>query len=159
MKTRVLLVSSLFLVATAVGGESETALGKLAASMKPGEWKELKTTGFSKALLTSGRKGILPYADSGAWDAKNETLHFVGQGHLAPPPQHVSYSAKTNSWSKDCPAWLAKLKWFHGYENTAADPVNGLVFHHPSAGSIIWQLNVEQKKWTKLPNVPGGTSP
>lgn len=135
-----------------------TELGKLAASMKPGEWQELKTEGFSKKLLTSGRKGILSYADSGAWDAKTQTLHFFGQGHLAPPPQHVIYSAKTNSWRRECPPWLAKLKWFHGYENTAADPVNGLVFHHPSAGSIFRQYDVEKKKWTQLPNVPGGTS-
>ncbi|MHC4913991.1 MAG: Kelch repeat-containing protein [Planctomycetota bacterium] len=159
MKTSVLVVAALLLLST-VGpaGENGTALGRLAAGMRPGEWKELVTQGFSKQLLTSGRGGILPYADSGAWDASTETLHFVGQGHLRPPPQHVIYSAKTNSWRRECPEWLAKLKWFHGYENTCADPVNGLVFHNPSASNIVRQYDVAQKKWAQLPNLPGGTS-
>ncbi len=149
-----------FAMAASEGKKSEpvTELGKLAQALNPGEWKELKTQGFSKALLTSGNKGILPYADSGAWDAKNQTVHFVGQGHLAPPPQHIIYSAKTNTWRKECPAWLAKLKWFHGYENTAADPINGLVFHHPSASQVVHCLDAGQKKWSLLPNLPSGTS-
>jgi hypothetical protein len=148
------------LATTSTAGESKaprTELGKLAASMKPGEWKELVTQGFGKQLLTSGRGGILPYADSGAWEAKTETLHFVGQGHLRPPPQHVIYTANTNSWRRECPQWLAKLKWFHGYENTCADPVNGLVFHNPSASNIVRQYDVATRKWTQLPNLPGGT--
>jgi hypothetical protein len=151
--------------ALAIAGENgkqkapTTVLGKTAAAMKPGEWKKFQTKGFTKGLLLSAGRYILPYCDSGAWDASTESLHLIGQCHLSPPPKHISYRAKTNEWiAEKCPAWLAKLKWFHGYENTAADPVNGLVFHHPSAGSVFWQLEMKTGKWTQLTTVPRGSS-
>ena len=50
------------------GEDKPTEFGKLAAEMKPGEWKELKTTGYTKELLTSGGGGIIAYSESMAWD-------------------------------------------------------------------------------------------
>jgi len=165
MKRLVTCIITLLFSATALAGENAqkkppaTALGNTAAAMKPGEWKKFETKNFTPALLKSGGKSILPYIDSGAWDASTESLHLIGQCHLTPPPKHISYRAKTNEWiAEKCPDWLAKLKWFHGYENTAADPVNGLVFHHPSASTVIWQKEMKTGNWTLLPKVPGGTS-
>ena len=142
---------------TAIAGEEKpTALGKLAAEMKPGEWRELKTSGYTKELLTSGRSGIIGYSESAAWDAKSRSLHFIGQGHLSPPPKYVSYWAETNEWKAEpCPEWLAKLMWFHSYDNNSCDPVHGLFFHRPSAGRIFWQFEIGKKEWTKLPDLPG----
>jgi hypothetical protein len=143
----------------AAGEEKPTELGKLAAELKPGEWRKFETKGFTRDLLLSSGKSILPYIDSGAWDASTRSLHLVGQCHLTPPPKHISYRADTNEWrAEKCPEWLAKLKWFHGYENTSADPVNGLVFHHPSASDVFHQLEMKTGKWTELPRLPGGTS-
>jgi hypothetical protein len=138
------------------GEDQPTELGKLAAELKPGEWKELKTAGYTKELLTSGRSGIVAYSESMAWDAKSRSLHFIGQGHLSPPPKYVSYWADSNEWKAEpCPEWLAKLMWFHSYDNNSCDPVNGLFFHRPSAGRVFWQYDIGEKKWTKLPDLPG----
>ncbi|MFP6693092.1 MAG: hypothetical protein VB875_08750 [Pirellulales bacterium] len=139
-------------IATSVHG---TELGQLATKMKPGEWRELKTKGYGKELLTSGRSGIIAYSESAAWDAKSKSLHFIGQGHLSPPPKYISYWAETNEWkSEPCPEWLAKLKWFHSYDNNSCDPVNGHFFHRPSASRVFWQYEIGEKKWSKLPDLP-----
>jgi hypothetical protein len=91
-----------------------------------------------------------------AWDAKSRSLHFIGQGHLKPPPKYISYWAEGNEWKAEpCPDWLAKLMWFHSYDNNSCDPVNGLFFHRPSAMRIFWQYDIAKKEWTKLPDLPG----
>lgn len=133
-----------------------TELGRLAAHMKPGEWQELKTKGYTRELLTSGRSGIIAYSESMAWDARSHSLHFIGQGHLSPPPKHISYWADTNEWKAEpCPEWLAALMWFHSYDNNSCDPVNGLFFHRPSASRVFWQYDIAGKTWIKLPDLPG----
>ncbi len=150
------LCAAVLLSPALAGEEQPSELGKLAAEMKPGEWRKFETMGFTKDLLLSGGKSILPYIDSGAWDASTRSLHLIGQCHLTPPPKHISYRADTNEWrAEKCPEWLAKLKWFHGYENTSADPVSGLVFHHPSASDVFHQLEMKTGAWTELPRLPG----
>lgn len=132
-----------------------TELGKLAAAMKPEQWRELPTKGYGKELLTSGRSRIIAYSESAAWDAKTGSLHFVGQGHLSPPPKHISYWDAINQWkSEPCPDWLAKLKWFHSYDNNSCDPVNGRFYHRPSASRDFWQYDIQDKAWSKLPDLP-----
>ena len=143
------------LVVSAVAANKVTALGKVASEMRPGEWREFRTNGYSKELLTSGRSGIIAYSESAAWDMKTGSLHFIGQGHLSPPPKHISYWAASNQWkSEQSPQWLVKLKWFHSYDNNSCDPVNGLFFHRPSASRAFWQYDIEKKSWSKLPDLP-----
>ena len=74
------------LALSAAAADHSTELATLAKEMDVGEWRELKTKGYGKELLTSGRSGILSYSESAAWDHKTQSLHFVGQGHLSPPP-------------------------------------------------------------------------
>lgn len=143
------------LALTVVAEERATELGKLAAQMKPSEWRELPTQGYDKELLTSGGKRIITYSESAGWDPKSRSLHFIGQGHLAPPPKHISYWADTNQWKAEpCPDWLAKLKWFHAYDNNSVDPVKERFFHRPSASRHFWQYDIAEKVWTQLPDMP-----
>ena len=54
-----------------------TAMGDLAASMKPGTWAELSTHNLDVVLSASGASGsILAYAEDGAWDT-NLTAIFL----------------------------------------------------------------------------------
>jgi len=150
-----MFILAMMSVASVAIGQNGTELGRIAAQMKPGEWRELKTKGYGKELLTSGRSGIIAYSESAAWDAKSKSLHFIGQGHLSPPPKYISYWANTNEWkSEPCPKWLAKLKWFHSYDNNSCDSVNGRFFHRPSADRVFWQYDIGKKEWSQLPDLP-----
>jgi hypothetical protein len=135
---------------TAAGPETE--LAKLAATMKPGSWAELKTKGYTQELL--GGHDILVYSDKAVWDPTSQQVLFVGQDHLKPPPRFIVYSAKTNSWkAMPTPPWAEKLKWFHAYENNAIDAGKGLLFHHSSASQLIHQYDIAKDAWTTMPPI------
>jgi hypothetical protein len=105
-------------------GEPETALGRLAESLQPGEMKKLKTIGYNWDLLKSwyewdhdadGTKLygaqkmyniMTSWANDGKWDPKTEQILFLGGGHYA-AFKFVTYSAKTNKWTLEpVPPWL-----------------------------------------------------
>jgi hypothetical protein len=154
MKHMILLtviVSALATLSPCSAEEAGTALGKVAREMKPGEWRKFDSKGFDKALLYSSGKTILPYSNKAAWDPKTGTVHFIGMCHMTPPMKHIRYSAKANSWSALPPEdWYKSNKWFHAYDNSTAG--NG-VFYHNFWGSQVWQYDIEEQKWTKLPKV------
>jgi hypothetical protein len=97
--------------------EPTTELGKLAASLKPGEMKELKTKGYTREMLQSwyewdhDEKGNRLYgaqkmfnimtggwANDGKWDPKTRQALFVGIGHYA-AMKFVTYAADSNKWT------------------------------------------------------------
>ena len=156
MMTR--LTSLLFLVAistamsVSAADHANTILGKTVLEMKPGEWRKFDAKGFSKDLLLSSKKTILPYSNKAAWDPKTGTIHFIGMCHMTPPMKHITYSAATNTWSALPPEdWYKTNKWFHAYDNSTAG--NG-VFYHNFWGSRVWQYDIEKKTWKELPKVP-----
>jgi hypothetical protein len=132
-------------------------LGKIAAAMEPGTWAELKTAGYSRELL--GGHDILVYADRAVWDPRSGQVLFIGQDHLRPPPRFIAYRAAANRWQAlPTPAWAAKLKWFHAYENNALDTAAGLLFHHPSASQVVHQYDIARATWTTLPEIDGAAT-
>jgi len=73
--------------------ESQTAMAKLAASMKPGQWAELKTSGLSMKVFSDGGHHALQYTDEAVWDPVSRQLFFCGEGHGA-APRFVKYLAR-----------------------------------------------------------------
>lgn len=130
---------------------AETAIGKLAKSMKVGEWQKLEAKGFEKSLLLSSNKSILPYANKAAWDPKTETLHFIGMCHMTPPMKHITYSARTNTWSALPPEdWYKTSKWFHAYDNSTAGKGT---YYHCFWGSRVWAYDIGKKSWKELAKI------
>ena len=140
-----------------------TELGKLAASMKPGEWKELKTQGYSQGLVwakyqgelakyNQGADSIFNYSNSAAWDSKTRQFLFVGLGHYA-ALKFISYSADTNKWTlMPAPPWadprVTKTTWprSHAYcKNDVDEASRWLLF--ASGTSEIKRYHVEEGKW------------
>ena len=103
----------------------DTALGRLAASLRPGEMKKLKTIGLNRKLTKSWydwdtiEDGVRKYgaqhmfsimgggwANDAKWDPKTEQIFFLAGGHYA-AFKFVTYSAKTNTWTLEpVPPWL-----------------------------------------------------
>ena len=140
-------VCCLAVPARADAGE-ETALGKLAAGMAPGQWRELKTEGYVQETLMRG-DDILAYAGRAAWDNKAQQVLFIGQVHLKGPPVFIAYSLKDNRWQRlPTPKWAETLKWFHAYENNAADSGAGIFYHHASASHRIHKYDSASATWS-----------
>lgn len=142
--------------ATEAGATSD--VGKLAASMKPGEWRELKSAGYDFTELMRG-EDILAYSGKAAWDAVSQQALFIGQVHLKGPPVFITYAAKTNSWRRMAtPKWAEPLKWFHAYENNTADSARGVFYHHSSNSSLVHRYDVAKDEWTTLPDLKAPTN-
>jgi len=105
--------------------KTDTALGRLAASLKPGEMKKLNTIGLNRNLCKSWydwdtiENGVRKYgaqhmfsimgggwANDAKWDPQTEQVFFLAGGHYA-AFKFVTYSAKTNKWTLEpVPPWL-----------------------------------------------------
>ncbi|MHC4916790.1 MAG: hypothetical protein ACYTGB_15000 [Planctomycetota bacterium] len=112
------------LAGEAAGAGKNTELGKLAASLKPGEMKELRTEGYTFDLIKSwydwdhDAKGGRVYgarkmfniftggwANDGKWDPKTRRVLYFGGGHYA-SFKFVTYSADSNAWKvMPVPVW------------------------------------------------------
>ncbi|MGQ9652151.1 MAG: hypothetical protein ACUVXJ_18800 [Phycisphaerae bacterium] len=101
----------------------ETELGKLAASLKPGEMKELKTKGYTRDVLNSwydwdhdaagtriyGAQKMfnvaMSWSHDAKWDPKTRQVLFIGIGHYA-ALKIMAYSADSNAWTlMPVPTW------------------------------------------------------
>jgi hypothetical protein len=143
----------------AVAEDATTELGKLAGSMKAGEWAELKTTGYGPELLNVQSHHILEYTDTAVWDPKSRQLLFVGQGHYS-ALRFIAYSADQNAWkTMPTPTWwkgdaeTGKGPIGHAYNNNALDPEKGLLFHHQSATRLVHRYDIEKGEWSTLPEI------
>jgi len=110
---------------------AETEMGRLAASMKPGTWAELKTAGIVETLKANGASGaIFGYSEDGAWDPETRRFLYLGGNHNG-TPRFVSYSADDNTWrTLPQPAWIGKWT-MHGYDHNAIDPASRVFYHFP----------------------------
>lgn len=190
MKTLSLtIVSSLFLIMAAHGGapaylpdgqevrasvearRGKTELSKLAASMKPGIWAELKTT-MPPRLWTSPPPSrglhIAGWTDDAHWDSRTGQFLYMG---LRQTRQFIAYSETNNAWrvialdpKSDNPCFRTRFghiyssngfdhersRFYHRY-NSFEDEKDGLKL----AGGISF-FDVVTEKWTKLPPKPEG---
>jgi RNA polymerase sigma factor (sigma-70 family) len=116
----------------------DTALGRLAASLKPGEIQELKTRGYNREFLKSwyswdhDAKGTRIYgaqkmgnimtsgwANDAKWDPNTGRILYFGGAHYA-SFKFVTYSADANEWKlMPVPVWcdprIAKTSEEHGW--------------------------------------------
>ncbi|PCJ58867.1 MAG: hypothetical protein COA79_12425 [Planctomycetota bacterium] len=147
----ILSIFLLFISTFLFAGNKKSVLSKTIKSMKAGEWKKFESKGFSKELLYSSNKTILPYANKAGWDAKTQTIHFIGMCHMTPPMKHITYSSKSNSWKAQPPEDFYKTsKWFHAYDNSTAGKG---IYYHNFWGSSVWQFDIAKKTWAQLPKV------
>lgn len=103
--------------------EPKTELGRLAASLKPGEMKELVTKGFTHDLSKSwyswdheGGKRVYGaqamfeivtgnWSNDAKWDPVTQQVLYLGIGHYA-AMKFVTYSAISNEWTlMPVPPW------------------------------------------------------
>ena len=152
------------LTAVSMAGAADTELARLAASMKPGTWAELKTTGYSAELLKVQNHHILQYTDTAVWDPKTNQVLFVGQGHYS-AVKFIAYAAATNSWKLlPTPSWwtgdakTGKGPIGHAYQNNTIDPARGLFFHHQSATRLVHKYDIAGGEWSTLPEIKGAAT-
>ncbi len=74
--------------------DEQTEIGKLAKSLEPGQWAELKSEGYVQSSLMRG-DDILAYAGRASWDAASQQVFFIGQVHLKGPPSFIAYSVQS----------------------------------------------------------------
>ena len=139
--------------ASGVAGR-QAQVDRLAAAMKPGEWRELESEGYDRQTLMRG-DDILAYAGRAAWDPGSRRVLFVGQVHLKGPPVFISYAADDNRWRREPkPPWAENVKWFHAYENNAVDASRGVFYHHQSDTRLVHRYDVAKGEWSALPELP-----
>ncbi|MCX7806626.1 MAG: hypothetical protein N3A38_15790, partial [Planctomycetota bacterium] len=113
-----------FQAAGAAEPKAETELGKLAASLKPGEIREFQTRGYNHDLLKSwydwdhdasgkrlyGAQAMFHitathFSNTAKWDPKTRQVLIIGIGHYA-AMKFVAYSADRNEWTlMPVPTW------------------------------------------------------
>jgi hypothetical protein len=147
----------------------KTALSKLAASMKPGSWAELKTE-MPKGLWTSPPPSrglhIAGWTDDAHWDSRSGQFLYMG---LRQTRQFIAYSEEKNVWrvipldpKSDNPCF--RTKFGHIYSSNGFDYERSRFYHRYNgfedekaglklAGGISY-FDVAAEKWTKLPPVP-----
>jgi hypothetical protein len=138
-----------------------TELGKLAAGMKPGEWAELKTQGYTAELLKVQNHHILEYTGAATWDPTSQQVFFVGQGHYS-ALKFINYSAATNTWKlRETPPWwkgdaqTGKGPIGHAYYNNTIDATRGLLYLHQSATRLVHRYDIARDTWITLPELTG----
>ncbi len=153
-------------VQPSAGGRGASPLAKAAASMRPGTWKRLETTGLTPRLLevktTDHGNHTFGYADSAVWDPRSKQFMIVGGAH-APNNQgivnmrHIVYSEATNSWREETKqSWFATSGVSHAYDHHALDPATGTMFYRSGDGDFIHKYVIDSKTWSTTPAINMG---
>ena len=126
-----------------------TALSKLAASMKPGTWAELKTK-MPKGLWSApAKKGlhIGTWSDDAHWDSRTGQFIFFG---VRQARKLVAYSEEKNEWrnipfkdKKNAPELLQRFG--HQYSCNSLDPERSRYYTYG------WCYDIVKDSWSKLP--------
>jgi len=146
-----------------------TALGDLAAQMKPGEWRELPTNGFTGILLPnfagSADSPIIEFTDKAVRNPLTRKVYFLGcaRGGTggsgiayvcgntgAEDAGYIVYDEDTNTWSRMPSAPVNSAP--HGYNHAAMNPANGDYFYWECRqlnNPKVWKYSTGQ--WTTLP--------
>ncbi|MCG3180434.1 MAG: hypothetical protein BIFFINMI_02795 [Phycisphaerae bacterium] len=155
----------------------KTELSKLAASLKPGAWVELKSD-MPKGLWSSpkvdgGRNGggagglhIAGWTNDAHWDSRTGQFLYMG---LRQTRQFIAYSEEKNAWrvieldrNSDNPCFRSAFG--HIYGSNGLDPLRSRFYHRYNGfedkkagvslkGGISY-YDLLTGKWTKLPPVP-----
>lgn len=119
---------------------SGSSLAQTAAAMQPGEWRELVTTNLEPTLFNptcAATGSIFPYSEDAVWDPVSRRVLFIGSDHVhcdTMAQRFIAYSESTNAWStQPNPPWFSNGVR-HGYDHSAMDGANGILYHFPYAG-------------------------
>jgi hypothetical protein len=139
--------------AAAVAQTPETALGRLAAGMKAGEWAELKTDNIVETLRAKGASGaIFGYNEGAVWDPKSRQVLYMGGDHND-RVRFVTYSADANAWKiMPQPDW-AGGGTSHGYDHNAIDAARGIFYYRPFSNPVVRRYDIAAGTWSDLPRV------
>jgi hypothetical protein len=157
----------------------KTELSKLAASMKPGTWAELKTE-MPGGIWSSpkvergpdeGSRGglhIAGWTDDGHWDSRTGQFLYMG---LRKTRRFIAFSEEKNAWrsieldfKSDNPC--AQSKFGHIYGSNGFDHERSRFYHRyngyterdgTSLTGGISYFDAVTEKWTKLPSIPEKT--
>jgi hypothetical protein len=143
-------------------------LGNLAASMKPGEWRQLPTNNIgavNKALYSVG----VGYDDNQHWNSKKRKLMIETAQHGAfvtcpgaCPIPLITYDDETNTWTTGGARPPASVTW-HNYDHAAWDDVNEVLYYRYSSSADIYRYCVNntpswcagrQGTWTSIASSP-----
>ena len=135
---------------------SASALSALAASMKPGEWKELKTEGFNvggKNIMDRCVHSLLAYNNSVFWDSTTSQMYLLGSGHgewaTGNCVGFLRYDESANLWSTlEKPPFYAVMN--HAWDHTAFDPVKREFYHKTSITEDTYKYSMATTEWTKI---------
>jgi hypothetical protein len=122
-------------------------LGDLAASMQPGEWRELQTSGLSAAIDDDGSsQHILTFSQGGrTWNPATREAYFIGGDHNGGNEHWIRYVDATNTWeSLPDPAWFpGGTTQNHSYDHNTIDPVKQYYFYQTRRYNIqtgVWDF-------------------
>jgi hypothetical protein len=143
------VVVSLFVCFLITAGNA-TVLGDLAASMQPGQWRELNTQGLSKSFLeTYGdyccHHSIVAYCGKAVWNAQEKLFMYHGSPHQN-PQKFVIYSDATNSW-RSAPA---KPIGIHSYYLNSSDPATGDFYLGNHVGGEVYKYSARTNSWSTV---------
>ncbi|MGE0763885.1 MAG: hypothetical protein AB7N80_11455 [Bdellovibrionales bacterium] len=153
---------------TVVAVNQNSVLAMKAQQLQPGQWVTLNKAGdgagFDYSFIESCQPTgcfdtILNYADKGFWLPTLKEIHFLGKGHIA-EHKYVHYSEATNKWITDPrPAWACGqvancYGMGHGFEHSAANPLNGDFYARIQSSSVVYKLNRATGVWSQLPAAP-----
>jgi len=139
-------------------------LSDAAASLSPGEWAEVATTGISSALASPGASGnAVNFSDDIVWDPVTRQLLFVGGDHNA-CPVFATFSEEANDWQREpCPAWFGcdcgtvlNGTAMHGYDHSAINVATGEIFHRPPYGYYrgdVYKYSIDTGEWSRMPEL------
>jgi hypothetical protein len=140
-------------------GAEPTALAKLAAAMKPGDWAELKTTNMNMKLFSDGGHHALQYTDEAVWNPVARELIFSGQGHNG-GNRFVKYSEATNRWTvlSIPPEYDADKRkgwgFVHAYDHQAVDPATGTYYRACYHRTDIRSYQSKDGTWSHVADIP-----
>lgn len=135
----------------------DTELGRLAASLEPGEFgrlaEEVEGGGTIRAFLRvplvgrSGTIAIDTWADTGYWDPIRKRTFFLGHRQNK---KLISYWAADNTWREvHCwdldPAPARYERFGHPYGRITYDYRRGHYYHYE--GGRFWQFSVDDHQW------------
>ncbi len=124
-----------------------SALSDAAEALKPGEWVELNTSGFSGSFLnTGGVDYVINYGNSAVWDPVNRELRYMGKGHQE-SEKMIIYYEENNSW-EDGPTTSSAP---HGYDHNAINPETGEHFYYGGGTTMHVYRNGDWDSFNSLP--------
>lgn len=134
----------------------KTELSKLAASMEPGTWAELKhemPKGIWSAPQPSKGLHIGTWSDDGHWDSRTGQFVYFG---VRQARKLIAYSEETNSWRNipfegkpNAPALMQQ--YGHQYALNSCDPERSCYY------TGTYRYDIVNDAWAKLPPVKIGS--